>query len=69
MNFKQTIERVDADARELRPHLLVLTVITAVLFAAGWIVGQVSRGIWLVVAWMWAAAVVGFKSANGRGDT
>lgn len=63
--FSQLIERVDADARELRPHLVVLTIIAAVLFAIGWLVGIVLRGVWMLFAWAWAACKVGFKAGRG----
>lgn len=67
--FQQMLERVDADARELRPQIVFLTVIAAVLFAIGWLIGAMFRAVWTVVAWMIAAGKVGFKSATGRGDT
>lgn len=66
MNFRQIREQVDADARELKPHLVALTLITAVLFAVGWVVGLVFRGVWLLVAWALAAAKVGFNAGRGR---
>lgn len=65
MNFRTVREQVETEARELRPHLLALTIVTAVLFAVGWLVGFVFRGIWLVVAWAWTAAKVGFKVGRG----
>lgn len=68
MNFAALVERVDSDARELRARRVLLTIITAVLFAVGWLIGAVFRAVWLVVAWAWAAAVVGFKVASGRGS-
>lgn len=68
MNFAALVERVDSDARELRARRVLLTIVTAVLFAVGWLIGAVFRAVWLVVAWAWAAAVVGFKVASGRGS-
>ena len=67
MNFRTVSEQVETEARELRPHLLALTIVTAVLFAVGWLVGFVFRGIWLVMAWAWTAAKVGFRAGRGRG--
>ena len=64
--LKQLLDQVDADARELRPGRVVLTVIFAVLFVVGWVVGAVFRAVWLVIAWAWAAAVVGFNKSSGR---
>lgn len=67
--LKQLLDQVDENARELRPGRVVLTVVFAVLFAIGWLVGAVFRAVWLVIAWAWAAAVVGFNTSSGRGDT
>ena len=67
--FPQIVERVDAEARTYRFSRAVLNIITAVLFAVGWLIGIVFRGVWLVLAWAWAAAVVGFRTARGRGST
>lgn len=66
MNFRQIREQVETEARELKPHLLALTIVTAVLFAIGWLVGLVFRYVWLVVAWAWTAAKVGFRAGRGR---
>lgn len=68
MKFKQLLERVDTDARELKPHLVVLTVIAAVLFVVGWLIGKAFRAVWLLFAWAWAASKVGFKVAIGKDD-
>lgn len=70
MKFSQFLEQVDNDARELRPLMVVLTIVAAVLFVLGWFVGVVFRGVWLVIAWAIAAAKVGFKAGRGaRGRT
>lgn len=68
MKFAEIRSQVDTDARALRPHIVVLTVITAVLFAIGWAIGAVFRAVWLVIAWAWAASVVGFKVASKRDE-
>jgi hypothetical protein len=69
VKFKDVLDRVDGDARDLKPHRVVLTIISAVFIALGWFVGMVFRAVWLVIAWMWAAAVVGFKIATGKVET
>lgn len=66
MKISQLLEQVEADARELRPHLVVLTAVAAILFAIGWLIGMLVRAVWLVVAWSIAAAKVGFKSGRGK---
>lgn len=69
MKTKDLLDRIDGDARDLQPHRVALTIVSAVFFALGWVVGVVFRAVWLVVAWMWAAAVVGFKIATGKVQT
>lgn len=67
MKFKQLVAQVDSDARDLKPHLVALAVVTAVLFALGWLVGLVFRAVWLLLAWAIAAAKVGFRTGRGKG--
>lgn len=69
MKFKQVLEQVDADARNLKPHVALLTIVAAVLFAVGWLIGMVFRGVWLVIGWAWYAGVHGFKTARGKAGT
>ena len=69
MKFKQILDQVDSDARDIKPHLFVLTIITAIVFAVGWLVGLVFRVVWLVIAWAVAAARVGFKAGRGKAAT
>jgi hypothetical protein len=61
---QQFVERVENEARQIRPGRTVLTVIAAVLFAVGWLVGLVVRGVWLLISWSLAAAKVGFADAR-----
>lgn len=65
MRFGQVVERIDGEARDLRPGRMALTVASTPFFVAGWLVGQALRAAWLVVAWVWTAAVVGFRMARG----
>lgn len=64
MGVQQFVERVESEARQIRPGRTVLTVIAAVLYAVGWLIGQVFRAVWLVVSWSLAAAKVGFREAR-----
>jgi hypothetical protein len=59
-------EQVREESRQLDPVKVVLTVLMVVPFALGWTVGIVARGVWLVVAWTWTAAVVGWRTAWAR---
>lgn len=65
MTIAAVLERIDVESRNLDPVRVLLTVVSAPFFAAGWLVGQAFRLVWLVVAWMWTAGVVGFRTARG----
>lgn len=60
--------QVEAKATTLRPGRAVLTVVAAILYSIGWLIGLLFKAVWAVIAWGWAASVVGFQSAR-RGDS
>lgn len=61
MSLSSYAEQVRANAAKLDPLTVVITVVSAPFFVVGWILG----GLWTVATWLWAAAVVGFRSAKG----
>lgn len=67
MSMAEFQARVEEKAATLKPGRALLTVIAAVLFAVGWLVGQAVRFVWTMIAWAWAASVVGFHTAR-HGD-
>ena len=58
-------ERVQTEARSVDPVRALLTVLAVPLFAVGWTLGVAFRGVVFVAGWMWAAGVVGWRSARG----
>ena len=60
-----TAEEITRQAREIHPVRTVLSWIAAVLFAAGWVIGQVLMVLWFVAAWMFVATREGWRSAKG----
>lgn len=58
------MERVEREARLLRPARVVLTVIAVPLFVLGWVASKVLLGLWLVLAWAWTATLVGWRTAR-----
>lgn len=58
-------DRVRDESRDLDPARVLLTIVAVIPFALGWLVGVAARALWIVVAWAWAAAVVGFRTAKG----
>lgn len=59
-------EQVREESRQLDPVKVVLTLLMVVPFVLGWTVGKLCRGVWLVLAWTWTAAVVGWRTAQAR---
>jgi hypothetical protein len=63
------VDRITAEAREIRFWRTVLMVIAAVLFAIGWTVAKVFTVVWLVLTWSAAAVRVGWREARKPGDS
>jgi hypothetical protein len=64
------VERVELEARKITPGRTILTLIAAVLYAVGWIIGLAVRFVWSCISWGVAAAKVGFQEARGsKGGT
>lgn len=58
------LERITAQARQVRFWRTVLTVIAGVLFAAGWLAAKAFALAWLVLVWSVTAVRLGW--AEGR---
>lgn len=54
------VERIQAEARQLDPVKVLLTLIAVIPFALGWSLGKA----WLAVAWLWTAGRVGWQEAR-----
>lgn len=61
-------DQVREESRHLDPVKVALTLLMVVPFVLGWTVGQISRGVWTVFAWLWTAGVVGFRTARKTGS-
>lgn len=59
---------VRAEAKRIDPAKVLLTVLFAVPFVLGWLAAQTVRATWTIVSWLWAAVVVGWRTAYGRAD-
>jgi hypothetical protein len=57
------VDDVRAERQSLELRRVLLTLLFAVPLAVGWVAG----GVWAVLAWTWAAFVVGFRAAAGSG--
>jgi hypothetical protein len=55
-------------ARRVDLAKVLLTVLFVVPFVFGWLAAQTARGTWAAVSWTWAAMVVGWRTAYGRGS-
>jgi len=69
MNTTVLLDSVHAEARELRPLKVLLTLVALPFFLAGVVLGAVVKVAWVAFAWAWAAAVVGYRSARGDDGT
>lgn len=54
------VEQIDKEARKLDPAKVALTVLVFLPFLIGW----TARKAWLVVAWMGAAVLLGWREAG-----
>lgn len=57
-------DQVNAESKTLDPAKVALTLLMVVPFVLGWLAGLVFRSVWTVLAWVWTAAVVGFRTAR-----
>jgi hypothetical protein len=57
-------ERVSAEAREIHPGRILLTMVAAFFYALGWSLGKLVNGVLLTVTWSMAAAKVGWQDAR-----
>jgi hypothetical protein len=57
-------ETITRQARDVHPGRTLLTVIAAVLFAAGWVVARLFALLWLTLAWTAVAIREGWR--DGR---
>ncbi len=58
------LERIRAEASQLKFWRTVVLVIAAVLFFAGWLVGKAFLLVWAALTWSFAAAKIGFLDAR-----
>lgn len=61
------VDRITAEARQVRPARALLTLVAAVLFAVGWTAAKVLGAVWLGLAWCGTAVKVGWQEARTSG--
>lgn len=66
MALAHVLERIETEARTLQPARVALTVVSTPFFVLGWLIGHAWRAVWFVVAWVWTAALVGWRTARGE---
>lgn len=64
--WQQTLERIQAEARQLTPGQVLLTLVSAPLFILGWLAAKIVQVLWLAIAWSWTAGLVGWLQAGGH---
>jgi len=58
------LDRIERRARQAHPGRVLLTVIAAILFAAGWVTYKACAVAWLAAAWCGSAVIEGWQSAK-----
>jgi hypothetical protein len=56
------VEEISKEAAKLDPRKVAVTILVVVPFMLGWTV----RKLWLALAFLWTAAVVGWREAAPR---
>lgn len=60
----RTADQVRAEAKELDPVKVALTLLFVPFFVIGWAVRMVVRACWAVFSLVWSAVVVGWRTAG-----
>jgi hypothetical protein len=61
-------DQVREESRRLDPVKVALTLVMVVPFVLGWTAAKVVQLAWKVLAVLWTAAVVGWRTARGEGS-
>jgi hypothetical protein len=61
---EQTLEQIRAEARELDPARVALTLLAAPFYALGFLVCMLAKALWVVVAFAWVASLTGWRKAG-----
>jgi hypothetical protein len=59
------LNSINEQAREVRPGRALATLLAAVLFSVGWVVGKGFGVSWFAVSWAAVAARTGYRAARG----
>lgn len=60
------VNRLDDHVSNLEPRRALVAAVVLPLWTVGLIVGFAARIVWLVGAYLWSAAVLGFQTGLGR---
>jgi hypothetical protein len=58
------VDRISSEAREVRFGVTVLTLIAAVLYGLGWVLGKAFVVTWHALVWSWTAIRLGWIEAQ-----
>jgi hypothetical protein len=59
------LDDITAEARKASPGRAIAAVIGGFLFAIGWLLAKSFRVVWFSGAWMFSAAKIGWRQAQG----
>lgn len=60
----QRLDRITAEARQMRFGRVLLTILAGLLYGVGWIAAKGFGGLWLALAWSAVAVRVGWQEAR-----
>lgn len=58
------VEEINARAQQIEFGRTLLTILAAVFFAVGWLIGKTFTVVWLAVVWSAVAVKVGWQEAR-----
>lgn len=59
-------DQVREESRDLDPLKVALTMLMVLPFVLGWLAGKTLMVVWTMFAWVWTAALVGFRTARNE---
>lgn len=58
------VDRITAEARDVRFWRTVLTAIAGLLYGLGWVTAKAFTLLWLAIVWVGAAVKIGWRDAR-----
>jgi hypothetical protein len=63
--WNAALERIEAEARELTPKRVLLTLLAGIPWVLAFLAARVCAVAWVALTWAWCALVVGWRAGAG----